>query len=65
MRVFVFGENDDAAGVAVETMDDEDVAVSFAEDGFQRGLAAQAVGDAEEAGGFVEDDEEFVFKKNR
>jgi hypothetical protein len=38
MGGFVFGEDDDAAGVAVEAVDGEDVAVFFSQQAFEGGI---------------------------
>ena len=59
---FVFGEDDDAACLAVEAVDGEDISVAFAEPGFQGGFFAFAVGYAEGAGGFVDGYEAFIFE---
>ena len=61
---FVLGEDDDAAGVAVEAVDGEDIAVFFPERSFQRGFFAFAIGDAEHAGGFIDGDEGVVLEQN-
>src|SRR6185312_9440906 len=64
MGRFVFGEDDHAAGLAVEPMDGEDVAIFFSKPGFEGRFFAFAIRDAEHSGGFVDGDEGFVFEED-
>lgn len=58
----VFGEDDHAAGLAVEAMDGKDVTIFLPEPGFEGRFFAFPIGNAEHSGGFVDGDEGFVFE---
>jgi hypothetical protein len=61
---FVAGEAQDAAGFSIQSMHDKHFAVLFFQFGLQALLVAKTIGNGQQAGGFIDDKQVFIFVKN-